>query len=368
MGALFFASMNLIFDSHEDLAYNMLAFRRNYTHSVYTTRTLEEKTQIPRQNGSCLLGIPEHRQGNIAATFATLFATPARYQAGEWDTYIYKDYEEAHKLYRDQLDLYRRLEEDDPENFRIIRSATDLNLHLSKWQNPEEVRPLGLIPLMEGADGIRHPDELEEWWALGLRAIGPAWAGTRYTGGTGDPGPLTEEGRDLLKVMAELGFILDISHMDEQATLEALDLYQGQLLASHSNAKALLPHSSSNRHLSDQTIHRIIERDGVVGIVLYNPFLQSGWQRKDGREHITLKHVVAQIDHICQLAGDAKHVGIGSDFDGGFGLESVPAEIDTIADLQKIAPLLEKRGYTEEDIRSIFGKNFIQLLNNALPK
>ena len=361
--------MPLIFDAHEDIAYNMLAFGRDYTRSVHETRQIEATTETPLQNGTCLLGLPEHRQGNIALTFATLFAPPIRKQAGPSETYVYKDAEEAHKLYRNQLDLYRRLADEKPEDFRLIRNAREMKEHLSEWQMPEETRPqpLGLIPLMEGADAIRTPDELEEWWALGLRVISLAWAGTRYSGGTGDPGPLTDAGRALLEGMAEFGFILDISHMDEAATLEALDRYEGKLLASHSNAKALLPQSRSNRHISDRVIHGIIERDGVIGVIPYNLFLKYGWRLSDGRENISLDHLVAQIDHVCQIAGDADHVGIGSDFDGGFGVESTPKEIDTIADLQKIAPLLAERGYTEENIDAIFAKNFIRYLEKSLP-
>lgn len=366
----FFISMHLILDAHEDIAYNMLAFGRDYTRSAYQTRQREAQTQIPKQNGTCLLGIPEHRQGNVAITFATLFAAPRRRQIAAWDTYVYKDADEAHRLYRDQLDLYRRLDEENPEDFRLIRTARELNLHLSEWQDAKETRPhpLGLIPLMEGADAVREPEELEEWWALGVRIIGPAWAGTRYTGGTGEPGPLTDDGRALLEIMAELGFILDLSHMDEAAALESLDRYTGKFLASHSNAKALLPHSQSNRHISDHVIRSIIERGGVIGIVPFNAFLQDGWKLADGRKQITLQHVAAQIDHICQLAGDAAHVGIGSDFDGGFGLECVPQEINTIADLQKLAPLLSEWGYTDADIGQIFSKNFIEHLENSLPK
>jgi membrane dipeptidase len=359
--------MHIIFDAHEDLAYNILAFGRDYARSVHKTRQLEANTPIPQQNGTCLLGLPEHRQGNIAITLATLFATPVRYQFGTWDTYVYQDTEEAHKLYRDQLDLYRRLDEEQPLNFRLIRNAPELNMHLADRQNTEETRPLGLIPLMEGADAVRSPEELEEWWALGLRIIGPAWAGTRYSGGTGDPGPLTEAGQVLLERMQEFGFILDISHMDEAATLEALDRYEGNLLASHSNAKALLPETRSNRHLSDRVIRGMVEREGVIGVIPFNMFLKTGWKKADGRENISIALLIDQIDYICQIAGDSKHVGIGSDFDGGFGVESVPAEIDTIADLQKVAPLLAARGYTQEDIQAIFSENFIRHLQKSLP-
>ena len=359
--------MHLILDAHTDLAYNMLAFGRDYTRPVSETRQREKNTQIPTWNGASLLGVPEYQQGNVAIIFSTLFAVPIRKQIGAWDTLVYKDADEAHKLYRQQLDAYWRLADERPETFNIIRNVPELNLHLSEWQNTEKTRPLGLIILMEGADAVRSPEELEEWWALGLRLIGPAWAGTRYCGGTGEPGPLSNEGYELLAVMADLGFTLDLSHMDEVALLQALDTYAGNLIASHSNAKALLPHTSSNRHLSNRAINGIIERDGVIGVVPFNAFLQEDWRLSDGREQTTLQHVVAQIDYICQLAGDANHVGIGSDFDGGFGLESVPKEIDSIADLQKLAPLLAERGYTDENIAAIFGQNFIKHLKKSLP-
>lgn len=363
----FLFPMPLILDAHTDLAYNMLSFGRDYTRPVSETRQREKNTHIPTWNGTCLLGMPEYQQGKVAIIFSTLFATPIRKQIGAWDTLVYKDTNEAHKLYRQQLDAYQRLADEKPETFNIIRNVPDLDLHLSEWQDTEKVRPLGLILLMEGADAIRSPQELEEWWALGLRLLGPAWAGTRYSGGTGEPGPLTNEGRELLAAMADLGFTLDLSHMDEAALLQALDSYEGNLLASHSNAKTLLPHSASNRHLSDRAINGIIKRDGVIGVVPFNAFLQDGWQLSHGREQISLLHVVTQIDYICQLAGDANHVGIGSDFDGGFGLESVPKEIDSIADLQKLAPLLAERGYTDENIAAIFGQNFIKHLAKSLP-
>jgi membrane dipeptidase len=167
--------------------------------------------------------------------------------------------------------------------------------------------------------------------------------------------------------MADYNFTLDLSHMDEEATLEALDIYEGPIIASHSNAAALLPNSGTNRHLSDRVIRGIIERDGVIGTVLYNAFLQVGWKKVDGRERITLEHLVAHIDHICQIAGNAHHVGIGSDFDGEFGLESVPSGINTVADLQKILPLLAERGYSDQDISAVMSGNFINHLLKNFP-
>ena len=361
--------MHLIVDAHEDLAHNILSYGRDYTRSVAETRRLEHGSAVIGQNGNTLFGWPEYQQGKIALIFSTLFASPKRFQAGAWEKVVYNHPDEAHKLYRSQIDIYRRLVDEHPDKFDLIRTAQELNVHLSKWKDSDEKRqpPVGLILLMEGADGIRSPEELEEWWALGLRIIGPAWVGTRYSGGWREPGPLTREGRELLARMADYKFILDLSHMDEEAALEAIDIYEGPLIASHSNAAALLPNTGTNRHLTDRAIRGIIERDGVIGVVLFNAFLKVGWKRSDGREPVTLAHVVAQIDYICQYAGDAHHVGIGSDFDGGFGLDSVPSGINTVADLQKLSPLLAERGYTNNDISAILGGNFINHLKKNLP-
>lgn len=160
---------------------------------------------------------------------------------------------------------------------------------------------------------------------------------------------------------------LDISHMDDVSARQALDEYEGQVIASHSNAEALIRGIPINRHLKDETIQQLIDRDGVMGIVPLNSFLDWEWRDHGGREALTLDHVVAQIDHVCQIAGDTHHVALGTDFDGGFGVESVPSEIDTIADLTKLAPQFAKKGYNQEDIERIFSGNWLRILQNTLP-
>jgi membrane dipeptidase len=124
----------------------------------------------------------------------------------------------------------------------------------------------------------------------------------------------------------------------------------------------------SNRFLSDRVIQGLLEREAVIGVVPYNRFLLPGWRKNDGRQVVSLDRLVSQIDHICQMAGDAQHVGIGSDFDGGFGLQSVPAEINTVADLKKLVPLLAQKGYTEDDIAAVLGRNWLTVLKENLPK
>ena len=363
--------MHFIIDSHEDLAWNMLSFGRDYTRSALETRRLEADSPTVASNGDSLVGWPEYQQGRVVAVFSTLYASPKRALLGGMEKIFYpdSDFNAAHRHYWQQLELYHHLTDSHPDHFRLIASRADLSLLLDHWNSPAgEGHPVGLIPLMEGADGIRSPQELAQWWDFGLRHIGLAWAGTRYSGGTNEPGPLTDEGRILLRAMSEFPFTLDLSHMDEAAALEALDMYDGPIIASHSNCLTVLRHSASNRHLSDRVLRGLFDRDGVVGVIPFNTFLKVGWLRTTGqREEVSLANLADHIDYICQLAGDSRHAAIGSDFDGGFGLQSVPLEIDTIADLHKIADFLLPRGYSDADIGALLGENWLRHLSTHLP-
>lgn len=359
--------MSLIVDAHEDIAYNMLTYGRNYLNPVHVTRRAEAGTDlVQRANGDSLLGLPEYRAGRVALVFSTLFAAPKRC-AAEWEGQIYADKEQAHKLYRGQLDLYHRLAGEHPEAFRLVKTRAELSSHLAAWQNGgAETQPIGLVFLMEGAEGVRRPAELAEWWALGLRIIGPAWVGTRFCGGMGEPGPLTPEGFELLDAMGDMGFALDISHMDEKAALQALERFPGKIIASHANANALL-NRPDNRHLPDAVIRGLIDRGGVMGVMPLNTFLRTGWKHGEAKNLVTLDDLAAHIDYVCQMAGNADHVGVGTDFDGGFGMQSTPAEIDSIADLPKIGTVLTRKGYTPAQVDAVLGGNWTRMLEQILP-
>ncbi len=386
------AKKPLIIDAHEDLAWNIHTFGRDYTLPIQEIRRREAGSEIPEKNGDSLLSWEEYQRGRVAVVFATLFAAPRARALGAWDTQSYADYQRAHDIYWSQLDTYRRICDEHPDQFRLVLSKKDLEEVLADWsqaekdwpssqpmqepgkkagdQEPQERKghPVGLVILMEGADGVRSPEELEDWWQRGVRLIGPAWEATRYSGGTNHPGPLTREGFALLEAMSAIGYALDVSHMDEEAVLQALDAYPGTLIASHSNIKALLRGTDSNRFLTDRMLQGLLDRNGVIGVVPFNKFLKVGWEVRYGRQSVTLQQVVAQIDAICQRAGNAQQCGLGTDFDGGFGWQSVPEEINTIADLQKLGPLLAEKGYSESDIASILGQNWLNMLKTVLPE
>ncbi len=350
----------------------MLTFGRDYTLPVEETRQREKNLpHILENNGDSLLSWHEYQRGRVAVVFATLFAAPRRVTMGNWDSQVYETPDQARRLYQQQLDVYDRMFGQHPEKFTPIHTKPQLASVIETWQQPENARPhnrpTGIVTLMECADGIGSMDELPEWWNRGVRIIGPAWMGTRFCGGTREPGPLTREGRQLLAAMSEHGYTLDLSHMAWESALEALDQYEGPIIASHSNPLKMVKNGDSNRFLTDEIVDGIIERGGVIGIVPFNRFIIQGWKNSDPREDCPLDMVAAHIDYICQRAGSAHHVGFGTDFDGGFGLQHIPPELDTIADLQKLAPLLAARGYTEENIAAIFGGNWLDHLRRTLP-
>jgi membrane dipeptidase len=125
---------------------------------------------------------------------------------------------------------------------------------------------------------------------------------------------------------------------------------------------------TTSRGLSDEMIAVLAERGGVIGIVPYNRFLKPEWRKGDPREEVSVITVVDAIDHVCQVTGNADHVGIGTDFDGGFGLEHVPAGIDSVADLQKLIEPLKERGYTEAQTEQIMAGNWLRVLRASLPE
>jgi membrane dipeptidase len=362
--------MTIIIDAHVDFAWNALTFGRDYTLSASDIRRLEEGTEVPSRNGHTMLGWPEWVRGRVAILFVTLFAAPDRWQEGAWDILCYASPDEAYQHYWNCVEFYRRLVEEHPNKFQLIRKRADLEQVLEHWaMEPTDDRRIGLVLLMEGGDGVRRPTELSEWYSAGVRILGPAWVSTRYSGGEKEPGPLTDDGRVLLNAMADLNMVLDLSHMADEAAREALDRYPGMVIASHTNPRALLPNSTRlDRHICDDYIRIIAEREGVIGIAIYNLFLKDGWVPSDGRDPVAINDIVVQIDHVCQLVGDAEHVGIGSDFDGGFGLSKVPLGLDTVADLGLIGDALTARGFSPTEVEAVLSGNWLRVLRQVLPE
>ena len=356
-----------IVDAHLDLAYNALRYGRDLRLELSEAREREKRVR-DHPHGTITTTIPELLKSDVGLIFGTLFVLPARSnrQKNRKEPanvrLVYEDADQAYRAAGEQIDYYRRLA-DEVEQVRLVEDGESLEEVLASHEEGEEPL-LGIVLLMEGADPVRAPEEVEEWYERGVRVIGPAWDDTLYAHGAWrGGGGFTEEGFALMEIMADLGMILDVTHLSEEATFEAADRYEGVVIASHSNARALVP---GNRQLSDEQIRRLAERDGVMGVVMNNHFLKAGYRKSDAKESVTLDDVAAHVDHVCQLLGSADHVGIGSDMDGGFGRDDVPAEIDSIADLRKIGDVLqEKYAYDADHVAKIMGENWVERLRAA---
>lgn len=363
--------MSIIIDAHEDIAWNVLCYGRDYFKGAQAIRQREAGGAVETATGQAMLGLPEWLAGGVALVFGTIFTLPDR-KKSDGLGFAYKMPNEAHVLGMRMLDIYHRMADEQPQ-IKLIKTQADLDAVLNTWDGFDSMNPalgqsqrqIGIVMSMENGDPIRTPDEVKMWYDRGLRAVGPAWAGTRYCGGTNEPGPLTDDGFKLLKVMHNLNMLLDLTHMDEQAYFQALDRFDGPLLASHSNPRVFT--QNTNRHLTDDMIKALIARDGVIGTVIFNKFLLPDWNTGDPKEAATVKTVVERIDYVCQKAGDARHAAIGTDFDGGYGAASTPAGFDTVADLKIIGPALAEKGYSPANIDLILNGNWLRLLRRSLP-
>ncbi len=270
----------------------------------------------------------------------------------------------AHSVGQGQLAYYHLLERQGV--IRIIRTGEDLIKHWSDWVSAPHKAPVGVILAMEGADPIVDPGHAADWFAQGLRCVGLAHYGpSAYAVGTGSEGPLTEAGRTLLKEFDRLGMIVDLTHCSEPGFLEALDQFSGPVHASHNMCRALVP---GDRQFTDQQIRRLLERDAVIGMACDAWMLLPEWKTSEAaRAQVSFEAVADHVDHLCQLAGDVKHVGIGSDLDGGFGTEQTPRDLDTIADLQRLGEVLAARRYSDADIDAIFYGNWLRFFSGSLP-
>ena len=355
--------MTYIIDAHLDLAWNGLQWNRDLQQPVTVIRAGEQGMAGPGR-GLGTVALPEMRRGRVALCFATLLARSTGEPVPNLD---YATPAQAYAAARGQLAYYQALAQ--LGEIRLIGEGTALDEHVAEWARWEkdETRPrppLGLIISMESADPILHPEQLAEWRQAGVRLIGPAHYGPgRYAGGTGTELGLTPLGFALLAEMERQNILLDLTHLADKAFWQALDGYGGPILASHNNCRTLVPHQ---RQFDDAQIKAIIARDGVIGAACDNWMIRPGWVRgATDNAPVLLAHLVEHVDHICQLAGNSHHVGIGSDLDGGFGREQSPRDLDTIADLQRLGDLLAARGYGDEAVAAIFQVNWLRLLRRA---
>jgi membrane dipeptidase len=354
----------LLFDAHLDLAWNALDWNRDLRLPAADIRRREiEQCMTGKGRGEGTVSFVELRRGQVGVFIATLLPRLLRPNLMP-AIQRYESMDAAYAAACGQMAYYRALVEQG--YLRWIKDGATLKKHVLAWHEGGEGQPLGFILSMEGADSVLLPAQVQEWWDAGLRIIGPAHYGVSpYAHGTGTEGGLFPLGPALLKEMERVGMILDVTHLSDQCFDEALDVYNGPVLASHHNCRALVP---NQRQLTDDQIKRLISRGAVIGAALDTWMLVPNWERGKTTPQetgVTLNTMVDHIDRVCQLAGNARHAAIGTDLDGGFGREQSPLDLDTIADLQRVPDLLRKRGYKEDDVTNIAHGNWVRFFLQA---
>lgn len=354
-----------VFDCHLDLSMNAMEWNRDLTRPIEEIRRREKGLTDRKDRERGVVCFPEMRRGNVGICVATQIA---RYVKETNPFPGWNSPEIAWAMTQAQVAWYRAMEE--KGELKQIRNVGELDAMVTLWKNdPPPDAPIGYILSLEGADSMLTLGHLERSYADGLRAVGPAHYGVgTYSPGTEADGPLTPKGRELLKEMDRLKLILDATHLTDPAFWEAMDLYQGPVWASHQNCRALVP---GQRQFTDEQLRHLIERGAVIGAALDAWMMVPGWVKyttKPEDTGVSLKHMADHIDHVCQLAGNSLHAGVGTDLDGGFGREQAPLDLETIADLQKVPDLLRAKGYTEADLENIMHGNFLRFLRTHLPQ
>ncbi|MGC4035792.1 MAG: membrane dipeptidase [Chitinophagaceae bacterium] len=352
-----------IVDAHLDLSMNAMEWNRDLQQSVAAINEREKGLTDKPDRGNATVSLPELRKGNIGLVIATQIA---RYVSPESKLSGWHSPEQAWAQTQGQLAWYKAMEEQG--EMVQIKNLRALEIHLAYWNDgePNDHKPVGFILSLEGADSIVTLQHLERAYEYGLRAVGPAHYGPgRYANGTNSTGEMNSDGLALLKEMECLNIILDATHLCDDAFWNAMDHFHGHVWASHNNCRHFVNH---NRQYSDEQLKVLIERGAVIGAAFDAWMLVPNWVRGESTPqnmNCGLEKIIDNIDHICQLAGNSLHVGVGSDLDGAFGKEQCPYDVETIADLQKIPSLFKQRGYSDEDVNNLMHGNWLRFLRKA---
>lgn len=352
--------MSTFFDAHLDLA--MMAERGRDMHAPLATcrGTLQPAT----------VTLPSLRDGRVAHCLATVFteARPDHADDREWHPYSYPqgDADAAYRCGMRQIKLYHAWHDAGVMELMPRRGEANAARERRPFNDDAPAHaPLHAGILIECADPIPSPDDVPEWAALGVVAVGMAWWHQgRYAGGNGsDNAGLTDLGRALIPALDAANIVHDASHLSQRSLDELLDATDAVVIASHSNCRALLP-GDNHRHLTDDAIKEIARRGGVIGINLVKNFLSPELavggppSKNSAKGEATIDQVCDHIDHVCAIVGDRNHVGLGSDMDGGITADDLPTGIRTPSDLGKILDSLSARGWSPTELDAFAHENW----------
>lgn len=316
-------------DGHLDIAWSALAEWRGFDQATASGYLVSRSSLV---------------EANVGIVFATIFCAPSSSRAVR-SPLSYNTAHEANLVARTQLGYYKTL------NLPLITDKATLERYVNRWSPGD----LAAVLSMEGAEPIEHPGQLADWTESGVRIIGPAWETTRYSGAEGVPLGLTALGSNLLSAMARNQVILDLSHLSDKAVEDVFSIWDGPVIASHSNARAL---TAGARQIADSTIAEIARRGGVIGVSFYRKHLRND------RRRVGVDDVVRHVRHMAEVAGSPNHIGLGTDSDGLFS--SSDSALRKLSELGYLEAKLLAH-FSKAQVAGIMGENWIGLLARSLP-
>jgi membrane dipeptidase len=348
---------------------------------------VDEGADINRRLSTTQLDAVRMREGGLDAQFFSIWVEPQFYGRGG---------ERAGARADEQIAAIRALADEHPETWTLAATAADIRRAAADGK---------LAALMGLEGGYAIDEKLESvgrYYRLGVRYMSPTWTySLSWAGSSGDAEGaslgLNDFGRRVIREMNRLGMLVDVSHVSDKTFRDMIETSTGPVIATHSNCRAI---ANVARNLTDEMIRAIAKTGGVVCVVFYPGFVEPGWMElKDAldreiapqveeagrnaegrgsikriardrvreREYavrlpaVPVARIVDHVDHIVKLAG-VEHVGVGSDFDG---IQAVPADLSSVAELPNLTAELLRRGYGEQDVEMILGGNILRVLEEV---
>jgi membrane dipeptidase len=320
--------------------------------------------------GKGQLDLPMARQGGFAGGLFAIFvpsprnkAAPGKDAAPALDTAAGApvppplDLTTAQTAVSSMASILFRIEREADGQVRICRTVQDIRHCI-------DTGVLAAVLHIEGAEAIDPEFEtLDVLHQAGLRSLGPVWSRPNTFGhgvpfrcpSSPDTGPgLTDLGKELVRVCNRLKILIDLSHLNEKGFWDVAELSNAPLVATHSNAHALSPHS---RNLTDEQLKAIRETGGMVGVNFAVSFL-----REDGRQDsdTPIELVIDHVEHMLKQAGE-DNVGFGSDFDGAL----IPKSLGNAAGLPALVEAMRTRGYGEPLIEKLCYRNWLRVFERT---
>jgi membrane dipeptidase len=359
-------------------------------HADTTQRLVDEDIDLEKRLPDGHFDAVRAKEGGLDAQFFSIWVEPELFGSGGPG---------AMKRADVQIEAVRALAEKHPHTWEFATTAADVRRTAAD----------GKIAALMGLEGGYAIDEkienVNRYYQMGVRYMSPAWSvSLSWAGSSGDEAGktrgLNEFGKQVIREMNRLGMMVDVSHVSDATFWDIINISNKPVIATHSGCRAI---AEVPRNLTDEMIVALARTGGVVNVIFYPEHIEPGWSAKKKRVDadiaplvarasaeekgdaahkklardrvraaeylkrlppVYLSRIVDHIDHVVKLVG-IDHVGIGSDFDG---VQAVPADLKSVADLPNLTKELLRRGYSESDIDKILGGNMLRVMEEVQQK